>query len=74
MADPKPVPPSASAEGETAALQAQAVEASTIDTKDAGGDVSQPNAGAAAAKKGSNAGLKNYLVGTTFDGFICWLT
>lgn len=68
------MPPTASAEGETAALQTQVVEASALDGKNAGGDVGQPDAGVAAAKKGSDAGLKNYLVGNTFNGFIYWLT
>lgn len=45
------MPPTASAEGETAALQAQVVEASLVDNKDA-----------IKAKKGPDAGLQNYIV------------
>ncbi|KAJ4987038.1 ABC transporter [Stagonosporopsis vannaccii] len=77
MADPKPVPPTASAEGETAALQARVVEATALDKKDVGGDIGQTETVAAAAKKGSDAGMKNYLrvfkYGTPLDYFLIML-
>lgn len=67
MADNKPLPLSASAEGETAALQAQVIETGTLDkdhdTKDAG----EPVDSASEFKKGSGAGFKNYIVSLIAD-------
>lgn len=62
MAHAKPVPPTASAEGESAALQAQVIDASTVDQKDVTKDTTQSDASIAAAKKGPDAGMVNYLV------------
>lgn len=66
MADTKPLPPSASAEGETAALQAQVkvIDTGTLDKdhvgKDAGKTVDA--ASKSKTKKGTDAGFKNYIV------------
>jgi len=62
MVDIKPIPPTASAEGETAAIQAQIIEtgASKTDTvvkaAEKSVDLKSEN------KKASDAGLKNYFV------------
>lgn len=62
MADTKPLPPSASAEGETAALQGQIIEASTLDEKNVAKDAKNTGSVAPTAPKAPDAGLKNYLV------------
>lgn len=63
MAGLKPLPPSASAEGETAALQAQVLETSTVNEKDATKTVDTPEGTKLVSKKASDAGLGNYFVG-----------
>jgi hydrogenase maturation factor HypE len=62
MADIKPLPPSASAEGETAALQAQVIDAGTLDKEDVSQDTVKPVVAASKSKKGADAGFKNYIV------------
>lgn len=66
MAETKPLPPSASAEGETAALQAQIIEAGTIDAKSAG----KNETAASEPKKGSDSGLKNYFASLGCNGLL----
>lgn len=65
MTDTKPVPPTGSAEGETAALQAQVIDARTMDQEDVKKDTTQDNTTIAAAKSGSDEGMVNYLVSST---------
>lgn len=73
MPDTKPVPPTGSAEGETAALQAQVVEASTINNHDGKIDNRPTGAVAGTARKEPDAGMKNYLVGLSFNVNLQWL-
>ena len=63
MADLKLLPPSASAEGETAALQAQVLEASTVNKENGTEAVVTPEDSKLVSKKASGAGLENYFVG-----------
>ncbi len=62
MADTKPLPQSASAEGETAALEAQVIAYGTVDSKTARKDNKKIDDTTSATAKGPDAGFKNYLV------------
>ncbi|KAF1926965.1 leptomycin B resistance protein pmd1 [Didymella exigua CBS 183.55] len=74
MADTKPLPLSASAEGETAALQAQVVDAGTIDKNHAAKSGEKPVNTASQSKRDADAGFKNYMrvfkYGTALDYFL----
>lgn len=65
MAELRPLPPAASAEGESAALQTQIVDASTIEKKDVGRDHGSAEKAAILPHKKTEAGMMNYIVGTT---------
>ncbi|KAF2623306.1 leptomycin B resistance protein pmd1 [Macroventuria anomochaeta] len=82
MADTKPLSPSANAEGKTAALQAQIVEANTVDKNDVAKTAGKARGAVGpTSKKGPDAGLKSYFrvfkYGTALDYFLialCCLT
>lgn len=61
------MPPSASAEGETAALQARVVDVGALGDTRVGEDAGEALGGAAQAKKGADAGFGNYIVSSTAD-------
>jgi hypothetical protein len=62
MADPKPMPPSASAEGESAVMQAEIINASTLEKHSTaeGGPKRDTDEGTTKTKTGE--GMKNYIV------------
>jgi hypothetical protein len=62
MTDSKPLPPTASAEGETAVLQAQAIDIDTFDKHQMPKDTNETINTAAKSKKDADAGFKNYIV------------
>ena len=62
MTDTKPLPPTASAEGETAALQAQVIDTGTLDKQHVPKDTTGSTNTAAKSKKDADAGFKNYIV------------
>ena len=62
MIETKPLPPAAGAEGETAALQGQIIEASTLDNSKVAKVTEKDEVVAPKTKK--DAGLKNYFVGS----------
>ena len=64
MADPKPMPPSASAEGESAAMQAEVINASTLDKDRTAKDGSKGQMFEQDIKKKPDEGMKNYIVRT----------
>ncbi|KAF9693236.1 hypothetical protein EKO04_008646 [Ascochyta lentis] len=78
MADFKTLPPSASAEGETAALQARIVEAGTLDGDGVAAAAEKNGGPKSEGKKASDAGLKNYFrvfgYGTALDYFLIALS
>lgn len=63
MADPKALPPAASAEGESAALQAQIVDASTLEKRSISRDHRSSDEAIPMPQKKTEAGMVNYLVG-----------
>jgi hypothetical protein len=63
MAEIKPLPPSASAEGETSALQTQVIEAAAQDKDHVAKAAEGTDDVTSKPKKVSDAGLKNYFVG-----------
>lgn len=65
MTDTKPLPSTANAEGETAALQAQVVNIGTLDKDSASKDTSRPTHIASDSKKDADAGFKNYIASKT---------
>ena len=62
MADPKPMPPSASAEGESAAMQAEVINASTLDKDSTAKDGPKGQKVEQDTKKKPDEGRKNYIV------------
>jgi ATP-binding cassette subfamily B (MDR/TAP) protein 1 len=68
MADPKPLPPSASAEGESAAMQAEIINPITLekDSTAKNGDKVEGN-----TKKKTGEGMKNYIVGVGLKTGFC---
>ena len=73
MVDIKPLPPSASAEGETAALQAHVLEASTVNKEDGIKPADKSEGTKSVSKKASDGGLKNYFVGVIAMFFLTML-
>lgn len=65
MTDTKPLPPTASAEGETAALQAQVIDAGTLDKDHIAKDINKSTITASKLKQSKDAGFKNYIVSQT---------
>ena len=64
MADPNPMPPSSSAEGESAAMQAEVINASTLDKDRTAKDGSKGQMFEQDIKKKPDEGMKNYIVRT----------
>jgi ATP-binding cassette subfamily B (MDR/TAP) protein 1 len=65
MADPKPLPPSASAEGESAAMQAEIINASTLEKDKAAKDGLKGEIVEGNTKNKRDEGMKNYIVGVS---------
>ena len=65
MADPKPLPLSASAEGESAAMQAEIINASTLEKDNAAKDGLKGEIVEGNTKKKTDEGMKNYIVGVS---------
>lgn len=63
MADPKPMPPSASAEGESAAMQAEIINASTLEKDNIAKDGPKGEMVEGNMKGKTDEGMKNYIVG-----------
>jgi hypothetical protein len=74
MADPKPLPPSALAEGESAAMQAGIINASTLEKDTAAKDGLKGEKVEGNTKKKTDEGMKNYIrvfsYGTALDFFL----
>jgi hypothetical protein len=70
MTDTKPVPPTASAEGEAAALQAQAVDADTLNEDHVPKDTTGTTDTVAKSKKDADGGFKNYIVSRVASVYI----
>jgi ATP-binding cassette subfamily B (MDR/TAP) protein 1 len=63
MADPKLMPSSASAEGESAAMQAEVINASTLEKDNTAKDGPKGEIVEGNTKKKTDEGMKNYIVG-----------
>jgi ATP-binding cassette subfamily B (MDR/TAP) protein 1 len=71
MADPKPLPPSALAEGESAAMQAGIINASTLEKDTAAKDGLKGEKVEGNTKKKTDEGMKNYIVGVSLKTGSC---
>lgn len=65
MTDAKPLPSTASAERETATLQAQVIDANTINKDHIAKDTSKSITTASKPKQSADAGFKNYIASKT---------
>lgn len=74
MVDVKSLPPTASADGEAAALQVQTIETATLDEDTVPQAAEKSVEKEIKAKKASDAGLKNYFVSITVTGLLFQLT